>query len=82
MCAVELVEDPATRVPVRLGARGLERLDQDLRRRGVLCFADNPLILAPPLVVTEEETDRIVDAVVGAVDALAAHRSSFGRRPL
>jgi adenosylmethionine-8-amino-7-oxononanoate aminotransferase len=82
MCAVELVEDPATRVPVRLGARGVERLDQDLRRRGVLCFADNPLILAPPLVVTEEETDRIVDAVVGAVDALATHRSSSGRRPL
>ena len=82
MCAVELVEDPATRVPVRLGARGVERLDQDLRRRGVLCFADNPLILAPPLVITEDETDRIADAVIGAIDALATHRSSSGRRPL
>jgi adenosylmethionine-8-amino-7-oxononanoate aminotransferase len=80
MCAVELVEDRATRVPFHLTARELSRLDEDLRGRGVLCFVDNPLLLAPPLVTTEQETDHLVDAVVGAVEALATRRVSSRRR--
>jgi adenosylmethionine-8-amino-7-oxononanoate aminotransferase len=80
MCAVELVEDRATRAPLRLGVRGLARLDQDLRARGVLGFADNPVILAPPLVVTDSETDDIVDAAAGAVESLAARRPASERR--
>ncbi len=74
MCAVELVEDRATRVPLRLGSRGLARLDQDLRGRGILCFVDNPLMLAPPLVITESETDHLVEAVTEAVHAIPARR--------
>lgn len=81
MCAVELVEDRATRAPLRLGARGLARLDQHLRARGVLGFADNPVILAPPLVITDSETDDLVDAVGGAVEALVAKRPVSGGRP-
>lgn len=80
MCAVELVEDCATRAPLRLGIRGIARLDQDLRARGVLCFADNPVIVAPPLVVTDHEADRLVDAVSGAVEALDARRAALERR--
>ena len=76
MCAVELVEDRATRVPLRLGARALDRLEHALRCRGVLCFVDNPLILAPPLVITESETDHLAEAVTAAVRDLAARPPS------
>lgn len=72
--ALGFVEDRATRAPLRLGSRGLARLDQDLRGRGVLCFVDNPLTLAPPLVITASETDHLVEAVTEAVHAIAARR--------
>ncbi len=80
MCAVELVADPATRTPVRLGARGVERLERELRARGVLCFADNPVILAPPLVIQEHEVDELAAAVAGALAALALRRPQSRRR--
>lgn len=81
MCAVELVEDRATRAPFRLGTRGLDRLDRALRDRGVLAFADNPLILAPPLVITENETDELVRTAAEAVTQLAHAVSTRQRRP-
>lgn len=79
-CAVELVDDPATRVPLRLGVRGVERLEEALRGRGVLCFADNPVIVAPPLVIAEDDVDRLTGAVRDAVLALvpAARQASSG----
>jgi len=80
MCAVELVEDRATRAPLRLGARGVDRLDRGLRARGVLAFADNPLILAPPLVITETDTDELVGTVAQTVADLAGHRPVTRRR--
>ena len=70
MVAIELVEDRATRAPLRLRARDLTKLDRELRRRQVLAFVDNPIILAPPFVVTDEEIDHIADAVTATVSAL------------
>lgn len=80
MCAVELVEDKTTRIPLRLGVRALDRLDHALRRRDVLCFVDNPLILAPPLVLTEDEADHLVEAISEVVGDLAARPPSAPRR--
>ncbi len=80
MCAVELVEDRAARAPLRLGSRGTDRLDRALRDRGVLGFADNPLILAPPLVITESETDALVGAAGEAIAELARYRQATKRR--
>ncbi len=77
MVAVELVEDRAARTPLRLRARDLTRLDRDLRRRQVLAFVDNPIILAPPFVVTDDEVDHIADAVAATVNALGGR----GGRP-
>jgi taurine--2-oxoglutarate transaminase len=74
MAAVELVSDRGTRTPLRLGTRGIERLERDLRRRGVLCFADNPVIVAPPLTITDQDADELAAAVAGAVTALPAER--------
>jgi putrescine aminotransferase len=83
MCAVELVEDRATRAPFRLGASGVDFLDHELRRRGVLCFADNPLIVAPPLVLARGDAEQLVEGVAEAVAMLVARRerSREGRPP-
>ncbi len=80
MCAVELVEDPLTRAPLRLGARGIDRLERELRDRGILAFVDNPVILAPPLVITDREVDDLVGATSGALAALAGRRPISRRR--
>ena len=72
MVAVELVEDRGTRTPLRLKVRDLDRVAQDLRDRGVLAFVDNPVILAPPLVITEPETDHLVESTAAAVQTLGA----------
>jgi adenosylmethionine-8-amino-7-oxononanoate aminotransferase len=80
MAAVELVADRATRAPLPLGARGVDRLERELRHRGVLCFADNPVIVAPPLTITDQDADELADAVAGAVTALGARPARPGRR--
>jgi putrescine---pyruvate transaminase len=72
MAAVELVSDRATRAPLPLGTRGVDRLERELRHRGVLCFTDNPVIVAPPLTITDQDADELADAVASAVAALAA----------
>ncbi|HYM90899.1 MAG TPA: aminotransferase class III-fold pyridoxal phosphate-dependent enzyme [bacterium] len=80
MAAVELVEDRASRTPLRLRARDLDRLEQDLRDREVLAFVDNPVILAPPLVVTDEEIDHLVEATAAAIRALGERVSGAAPR--
>jgi adenosylmethionine-8-amino-7-oxononanoate aminotransferase len=74
MAAVEFVSDRGDRTPLPLGTRGLDRLERELRRRGVLAFADNPVIVAPPLTITDQDADELADAVAGAVTALAARQ--------
>jgi adenosylmethionine-8-amino-7-oxononanoate aminotransferase len=74
MAAVELVSDREDRTPLPLGARGLDRLERELRRRGALAFADNPVIVAPPLTITDQDADELADMVTGAVTALAARQ--------
>ena len=78
MVAVELVEDRATRAPLRMRPRDLDRLDRALRAGGVLAFVDNPVILAPPLVATAQEIDRLVEVAAGAVQALGAGAPAVG----
>jgi adenosylmethionine-8-amino-7-oxononanoate aminotransferase len=75
MVAVELVEDRDSRMPLRLRARDLDRLERDLRDRGVLAFVDNPVMLAPPLVVTDGEIDHLVEAAAAAILALGERAS-------
>ena len=49
-------------------------LSEQLKRRGLICRADDrlePVIqLAPPLVITREEADRCVAIVADAIHAL------------
>ena len=76
--AIELVEDQATRAPLRLRRQDLERLERDLRAREVLAFVDNPIILAPPLVVTGQEIDHLTASVAASIGAWGA-RGPVGR---
>ncbi len=79
MVAIELVEDRETRMPLRLRARDLDRLDRALRDRGVLAFVDNPVILAPPLVISERETEVLVEVAAAAI-AVLGDRSGMPAR--
>ena len=70
MAAVEVVADRATRASLPGGAG--PRLVVALRERGVLTRVKGDSILfAPPLVTTEAQIDRIVDATGDAIEAVA-----------
>jgi adenosylmethionine-8-amino-7-oxononanoate aminotransferase len=79
MAAVELVSDRATRAPLPLGTRGVDRLERELRHRGVLCFTDNPVIVAPPLTITDQDADELADAVASAIMGLASRPARAAR---
>ncbi len=67
MCAVELVADKTTRAPFDPALGVGPRLFRMMRERGLLArVKGETILLAPPLVITEAEVDRIVD-IVGSV---------------
>jgi adenosylmethionine-8-amino-7-oxononanoate aminotransferase len=71
MAAVEVVADKATRAPFALGQGVGPKLARALRDRGVVTrVKGESMLFAPPLVVSEEQVDRIVDATGDAVDAV------------
>jgi adenosylmethionine-8-amino-7-oxononanoate aminotransferase len=71
MAAVEVVADTVTRRPYE-PAQGIgPRLARAMRDRGVVTRVKGESILfAPPLVITEEQVDRIVDVTGDAIDAV------------
>jgi adenosylmethionine-8-amino-7-oxononanoate aminotransferase len=71
MAAVEVVADKATRQPFAPSdAVGLT-IAKEMRQRGVVTRAKGDSILfAPPLVITEEELDRMIDVTAAAIDAV------------
>jgi adenosylmethionine-8-amino-7-oxononanoate aminotransferase len=71
MAAVEVVADTATRRPYE-PAQGIgPKLARAMRDRGVVTRVKGESILfAPPLVVTEEQIDRVVDVTGDAVDVV------------
>jgi adenosylmethionine-8-amino-7-oxononanoate aminotransferase len=76
MAAVEVVADPTTRRAFE-PAQGIgPKLARAMRDRGVVTRVKGESILfAPPLVVTEEQIDRIVDVTGDAIDAVTAATS-------
>ncbi len=65
MAAVELVADKATRSPFEPAAKMGERVTHEFRQHGLFTRARGDVIcLAPPLVTTEEQMDRLL-AIVG-----------------
>ena len=69
MAAVEVVADKATREPL---AGAGPKLVRALRERGIITRVKGESILvAPPLVSTEEQIDRMVNATAEAIDSVA-----------
>ncbi|MEI7768689.1 MAG: aminotransferase class III-fold pyridoxal phosphate-dependent enzyme [Chloroflexales bacterium] len=77
--AVELVRDRATRESLA-EEKLMGWLSDQLKRRGLICRADDrlePVIqLAPPLVLTQAEADRCVSIVAEAIQALGRRLDS------
>jgi adenosylmethionine-8-amino-7-oxononanoate aminotransferase len=82
MVGLELVEDRETRRAFPRAARLTEAIVRAARDAGVLVYSGtgtangvdgDTILLGPPFVVTDDELDRIVDAVGGAVDTATTY---------
>jgi adenosylmethionine-8-amino-7-oxononanoate aminotransferase len=67
MAAVEFVSDRQTKLPAKMGSR-VRRAAQE---RGLFTrVRGDILLLAPPLIITEAQIDRIVDVLYDAIEAV------------
>jgi adenosylmethionine-8-amino-7-oxononanoate aminotransferase len=68
MCAVELVADKESKAPANLG----NKVRQACLERGLFTRSIGDILaFAPPLVISDEEVDRIVTIVREALEAVA-----------
>jgi adenosylmethionine-8-amino-7-oxononanoate aminotransferase len=71
MCAIELVEDRATKAAFPPDRKVALRVHQEARSRGLFSrFTRDVYLLAPPIVVTAEQLDRVVEIVNESVRAV------------
>jgi putrescine---pyruvate transaminase len=70
MAAVEIVQDKATKAPYPAAAKVGGRLQKEMLARGLYTRVRGDIIcLAPPLVTTAEQVDRIVEVLRDAIPA-------------
>ncbi|MBI2456959.1 MAG: aspartate aminotransferase family protein, partial [candidate division NC10 bacterium] len=75
MCAVELVADRATKAAFDPGKNVISRVKAELEARGLFTRTVRDIILlAPPLVITEAQVDRIVSIVQDGITAVLPDR--------
>jgi putrescine aminotransferase len=73
MCGVEMVADKAKRTPVPRSSDIPQRVAREAYRRGAMVRISGPnMILSPPLVITREEIDQLVDILEASFAAVAA----------
>ncbi|MCG3189686.1 MAG: Putrescine--pyruvate aminotransferase [Burkholderiaceae bacterium] len=71
MCALEMVADKARRTPLPRGSDLPLRLAREAYQRGAMVRVSGPnMILSPPLVITREEVDHLVDILEASFDAV------------
>src|SRR5512142_624161 len=63
MAGIEMVRDKATKTRFRPEDKIARRLMQNLADEGVLTRAGDIIQLAPPLVITKPEVEKLVDAM-------------------
>lgn len=74
LCAVELVKDKTTKEPFTAIEGAGKMLNDRITERGMLTRAGgNIVLLVPPLTVTEQEVDEMVDIVDAAISDVEAH---------
>jgi adenosylmethionine-8-amino-7-oxononanoate aminotransferase len=70
MAAVEIVQDKATKAPYPAAAKVGGRLQKEMLTRGLYTRVRGDIVcLAPPLVTTAEQVDRIVEVLREAIPA-------------
>ncbi|MYA78028.1 MAG: aminotransferase class III-fold pyridoxal phosphate-dependent enzyme, partial [Gemmatimonadetes bacterium] len=68
LAGVEFVEDPDTRAPFDPSVKFGVRAGQAALEKGLLTrFDPNWIALAPPLVITREETDLMLDILADSI---------------
>ncbi len=71
LAAVELVADKQSRTPFEASQAVGPRMLREMRTRGVITrVKGDSVLLAPPLVTTEEQIDRIVQVVEDSIQAV------------
>ena len=71
MCAVEFVKDRGTKEEFGASDNVGPRLNAETQKRGLFSrLRGDVYCLAPPVVTTREQLDRIVDALAGATEAV------------
>ena len=74
--AVEVVADTATKALHPPEAQMASRLTDAMLARGLVTrVALDCICIAPPLVISEAELDRLVDIIADAVPAALSHRA-------
>ncbi len=69
MCALELVSDKATKAPIDKAT--IEQLQKNTYEEGVMIRVSGPnIIMSPPLIINEAETQKILDALDKGFSAL------------
>jgi putrescine---pyruvate transaminase len=73
MAAVELVADKSTRASFDPSLKVAERVLQECRKNGVFTRGRGDVVmLAPPLVITEDQLDRLTRTVVDGIEVATA----------
>jgi putrescine aminotransferase len=68
MAGIEMVADKAKRIPVPRSSDVPARVAREAYRRGAMVRISGPnMILSPPLVITRDEADHVLDASFAAV---------------
>jgi adenosylmethionine-8-amino-7-oxononanoate aminotransferase len=81
LAGVELVADQATKAPLPVAARAGNVVGEEALKRGLIVFPctgavdgqrGDMILLAPPLVITADQIDDLVDILEAALEAAAA----------
>jgi adenosylmethionine-8-amino-7-oxononanoate aminotransferase len=76
MAAVELVGDRSTKAPTDPALNTGQRVQEECIKRGLYTRIRGDIImLCPPLVIRDEEVDRIVDILREALQAVVPERA-------
>jgi adenosylmethionine-8-amino-7-oxononanoate aminotransferase len=85
LCAIELVSDRATKAGFPADQKVGARVKREMEKRGLVTRARafpvpdgtvaEQVFFAPPLIITEEQVDRILDAVRGALGVVVPARA-------
>ena len=78
MAGIELVRDRATKTPYPLEERVGARVCEEVRRRGVVLRPlGNVIVLLPPLSMSVEELERLLDVTYRAIEKVTQKRDTI-----